>query len=92
MPTTVIPLSECEAEIGTVKGFDGKMLWFYYEGHHHGVPFHEQKRNHRRLGNVWQWVSGTTIHDLTLSPSYHVKAPHPAALHAFIRDGKLEVL
>ena len=37
---------------------------------------------------VWQHISGTTIDDLTLSPSYHLrKADGYCGLHGFIKNG-----
>lgn len=101
-----VPLTECRAEIrscdwGTpeAKQVTG-MLWFYWQDHHYVIPFSETGNDiiHMKDGKavgkslVWKRVSGSTIEDLTLAPSYFCKAPPEYKLHCFIRDGKVVVV
>lgn len=85
------PLSELQGEISKVHWIGDvstRCLWFYWNGQHHGIPFSDTGEN---IGgrNIWKRASGSTIDDLTLSPSYNCTAPETHRLHCFIRDGQV---
>lgn len=92
-------LSDLDAEIRSAS-YDGvivDMLWFIWNEKHHALPFRKSGGSivvqlgtaHERRYNVWTHVSGDTIHDLTVSPSYNCTASADHLLHCFIRNGEL---
>lgn len=89
-----IPLRNLDAEIRSVRiGVNGPRLdWLFwvYQGNQHGMPF-RPGGGQERGQNVWDHVSGSTIDDLTLAPSYWCRAPESHQLHCFIRNGHLEL-
>lgn len=93
-------LSDCEARItdDDAYGHPFKLLWFDWGGHQHAIPFDDvgsnlMVPNTDRVGLlVWKRVSGSTVQDLTLAPSYFCKSPEPRRLHCFIRDGQIVVV
>jgi hypothetical protein len=89
MPT---PLREMEAELGSVKDADGgswPVLWFQCprcNAHRCMVPYSPTgTEKPRGIHLVWKHVSGTTIEDITLSPSFLVV--QPCGLHGWVRNG-----
>lgn len=51
----------------------------------YGVPYHDGPPEVTADGHrIWHRESGSTIEDLTLSPSYHVRG----RVHGWIRDGR----
>lgn len=48
------------------------------------IPFSETGEDDMH-GPVWKRVSGATVEDLTLAPSYHL--PTSCGLHGWVRDG-----
>lgn len=95
------PLSECQAEIrsATIEGHRVQILWLQWAGKQHGIPFTDEPFHQIRLQpgtpnerdyNVWERKSGSTIQDLTLSPSYNCTAPASHRLHCHIRAGEIE--
>ena len=88
------PLRELGGEIRSVDLGDGvsrSAVWFtcpvctgVVAGHYHIVPFGpEATRVNGSL--VWKHESGTTIDDITLSPSYLVYTCNN--LHGFVQNG-----
>lgn len=80
----MIPLSELQAEFGTVQIMEGtelvayRCLWFELGGQFHMMPFGPVSKKDR----VWLHAGGDTIDDLTLIPSYVSDG-----VHGFIRNG-----
>lgn len=93
---------ELQAEIRGLRheqhGFVGRHLWFRCPlclEHWHAIAYQEGVRQHRQTPvQTWGHVSGSTLEDLTLSPSYlaHPSRSHPCLLHLFVRNGVLQVL
>jgi hypothetical protein len=94
----VTALRELEGELTTItygEGVTFPAVMFVCpvcsDGHSHMIPytdepFHEvpDPRGGRQI-KLWQRTSGTTIDDLTLSPSYLVPSCN---LHGYVRDGR----
>ena len=80
----MIPLSELEAEFGTVQSMDDgtmrtyRCLWFKLGDTYHMLPFAPESV----LNRVWRHTSGDTLEDITLLPSYVC-----GEVHGFIREG-----
>ncbi len=87
-----VPLSDLEAEILTTRSGDARIqaLWFRWDGHQHAIHFGPCSEDAHGL-RIWKHGSGSTIDDLTLSPSYLCRAPESHRLHCFIRNGHLVV-
>ena len=103
----MIQLSELNAEIrGTSWGDEhADALWFDCPlncdpkyGHRHVIPFEFGKSQHGKrpqIGNVWGHVSGDTIENITLAPSYLSETAGKVKrcrLHIFVRNGNVQVL
>lgn len=96
-----IPLSDLDAYISQTKWEDGEVIpSLVFEcplcgkgerSHKHLIPHRPSGGKTSRGRNVWTHVSGTTPQDLTLSPSY-LATSSLCTLHAFVRNGQLEVL
>jgi hypothetical protein len=91
-------LSDCKAEIRSCKWEEGVVtdtLWFSWDDEWHIIPFRPEGGHidapSGKKRNVWTHVSGTTIEDLTLAPSYSCTAPESHLLHCFIRNGNVVV-
>lgn len=94
-------LASLNAELRSVTWEGGERteaLWFVCpmcDDHVHIVPFrHGQPSTSQTTvtgRNVWGHTGGSTVADLTLAPSYLARAGG-CRLHAFIRDGHLQVL
>jgi hypothetical protein len=93
MPT---PLRDMEAELRSLADADGNswpVLWFRCPKckdtdmpHMNMIPHSlTGTEKPRGLGLVWQHVSGTTIDDITLNPSYRVV--RPCGLHGWVCNG-----
>lgn len=97
-----VALADLEAEITTVRWGQAEdapratCLRFTCPlcgAHQHLVPYEPGVRAHGKrpvIGNVWGHQSGSAIADLTLSPSY--LAISTCRLHAFIRNGQVQIL
>lgn len=58
-------------------------------GHSIMIPYSDEGGNLPDGRPIWKRVSGTTINDLTLSPSYHLrKQDGYCGLHGFVRNGE----
>lgn len=97
-----VSLADLEGEIFTVESSDpGTALMFrcpLCRGHYHLVYFNPGSSTHGRNStnrNVWANPSGSTVDDLTLSPSYrenHSRKEGTCELHIFVNDGKIQIL
>lgn len=85
-----VPLRELEGEIRTVRvgDFRYRLALFRFEGRQYGVPFSDAPfHEHPKAGKLWKRVSGSTVDDLTLSPSYWVKEPPEYRIHVHVTKG-----
>lgn len=90
-----VPLRQLDGELSTIDYGDGvarPCVMFTCpvckDGHAHVMPYGpEQERV--RVGNhdviVWKHTGGSTIDDITLSPSYLVRSCN---LHGYVRGGQ----
>lgn len=87
-----IALTKLDAEIHWTSADNGavrvQILWFYFRDRHYGIPFSKTGKNlPPHFNTVWKHVSGDTIEDITLSPSYWVKKPPEYAIHVHVQNG-----
>lgn len=89
-----------DAELRSTRYDGGSMpsLWFYCPvcgDHYHVVHYRPEGGTDPKLGHVWTHVSGSTLEDLTLSPSYLATCPRgeqTCRLHIFVKNGVMQVL
>lgn len=89
-----IPLKDLDAEIRNIRyqGSEERVLTLWFKCPKPGckhlcqVPFGESLFDLPDGRPAWKRVSGSTIEDLTLHPSYHLPN-EPCGLHGWIRDG-----
>lgn len=87
-----IPLRDLDADITRHTHEDGAQtmaVWFecpVCRDHYVMIPYADTK-----APGVWACTAGSTIDDLTLTPSYRiVNDPNGCRLHGFVRDGHWE--
>lgn len=90
-----IKLSELEGEIWNIAGRPqmGDVLFFVCPlcPKQHGIAVSWEKPSIVDSGAVWKKVSGTTIDDLTLSPSINCDVEKSdCKFHGWIKDGHVE--
>ena len=91
-------LRDLEGELRTLEAPDGTVvpaLWFWVAGEVFVVPFEDASRTIRdstgkALLLVWRRVSGSTLDDLTLAPSYRVDCGNGRLLHGEVVAGAWE--
>jgi hypothetical protein len=92
-----IALKDLEGEIGKIRLSEGgelDCLWFLCptcsqtDPHPHScmMAFSDTGGQRTSAGPTWKKVSGSTVEDLTLSPSFLLKAPL-CGLHGWVREG-----
>lgn len=85
------PLAEFDAEFGNYKLKDGSryrciiMSCPACDDHSVLIPFSDSGGRTSEGEAIWKHVSGTTLEDITLSPSYHLLSG--CRLHGWVRNG-----
>lgn len=81
-------LSEFEAEV--INRMGGKAILMLCPNadcnHSIVIPFADQRGKDPEGGPVWKRDSGSTVDNMTLSPSYHL--PTSCGLHGWVRNGE----
>ncbi len=88
-------LVDLGAEIHRMLGEDGaqcEALLFVFREQTYLVPFAAERTVLPGIGKVWKQTGGSTVEDLSLSPSYWVKSPPECAIHVWVTDGVVKGL
>lgn len=91
-------LRDLEGELRTIEAPDGttvRALWFWIAEEPYVVPYEDAERTIRdatgkALLLIWRRVSGSTLDDLTLAPSYRVDCGNGRVLHGHVVAGAWE--